>query len=119
MMRLNQDQFDVFKDFARANFYKKTACNLRERLPVEARAFDDLQLEEVVATAGDRGQAYGVTSAYDIRRFAECLLVHGMTFPDGETHGWARDVLEKGKMTGRAKMNMLIQLECLQGRPAP
>jgi hypothetical protein len=114
-LRLSDDQMAAFRAAGRARFLEEAARHLRDRFP-QARDRPEAELAALLETAIARGRRYGVTSAYDVRRFAECLLLHGADFPEGPDHGWARGLLETEGLSGRRKMTALVTLEIGRGR---
>lgn len=116
MLRISTEQVDFFSRLRREDFFQRTAKDLRGRFPQECADMQDDGLVALLQKAVDCGRRYGVTSGYDVRRFAECLLTHGADFPVGHRHCWARVVLEDPNIDGRSKMNALIEAECFAAR---
>lgn len=97
-------------------FVAQTVEHLRSRFP--DAGLDATQLGAVVHRALALGARHGVTSAYDLRRLAECVLEHGPEFPETERTAWARRILRRDDLDGRRKMDAIAAHETF-ARPGP
>ncbi len=114
MIRLSQDVLDSLARSRRRAFVASVALRLR-RFEAAAALGDDA-LAALAERAIAAGEGFGVTSAYDVERFAECLLTYGDGFPDLPRTGWAAAILSDETRDGRAKMTAISLHETFAAR---
>lgn len=115
MFKITAHQLDNLRAQRRAQFVRSVAARLGRRFP-DAMDQNCRTLEALVEDAIELGAGFGVTSSYDVRRFAECLLIYGAGFPDVPGQEWAAKILRDPARSGRAKMTAISNYETFSMR---
>lgn len=119
MLSITQSQYDAFASRSVDSWISRTCRHLRDRFRRQTTAMESGHLRALVLDALAGGRRRGIHSAYDARRYAECLVVHGPSFPDGDDLQWARSILERDDLCGRRKMNAISDYEAFVLRHCP
>jgi hypothetical protein len=107
MLAFDQSQTDAFAQAHFETFVSNTVGHLVQRFPKETAQLDRDELASLVRHAVEDGRTWGITSAYDVRRFAECLVIYGTDFAKTSTTTWARHILRRDDLSGREKMTTI------------
>lgn len=111
MIEPTAEQIEALRKPRLRDWQHETAQELRQRFPDHAGAGPPEATGALVARAVEVGPSYGVTSGYDVRRLAECLLLYGPAFPEGEHDAWAKRILRRDDLGGREKMDAISEYE--------
>jgi len=59
----------------------------------------------------EKGKSYGIEFENDIRRYLECMVVHGADFDEARGTAWAGAILGKTDLNGTEKMDEIANYE--------
>jgi hypothetical protein len=84
--------------------YPKTVLRyIREKLPEQAGAMSEKELEEKVRTEVKRAMDYGVAIEWDVCRYVYFEFLYGPRFD--QTCSWAKKFLVSGDLSSTKKMD--------------
>lgn len=118
MFKIDPAQLDALRAERLSTFIEQTVMHLQTRFPKEAGEQSDESLRALVRLSIDRGRPHGVTSAYDVERLSECLLLYGTDFSLSDETRWARDILGRDDLSGREKLTAISNYEIFESRPS-
>jgi hypothetical protein len=72
---------------------------------------DDEELQALIHYGVEKAKGYGVTRESDVRRFVECLVVHGRGFDEAPETAWAGTILRDEALDGTQKMDRISDYE--------
>jgi len=117
MIKFNNSQLEAFRSQRLDSFVQNTIVHLRSKFFGEAEKLSNDELDALIRKARERGERYAVTSAYDVRRLSECLLLYGDDFCESAETDWAGNILARENTSGREKMTAISDYEVFVLRP--
>lgn len=107
MLTIHSEQIGLFKAFMRERFVERLLGHVRNELPRTTAAISDSDLCAIIRAAVIRAGDYGVTTEWDLCRFAMYDVRLGPPFEKKPGHAWALEVLQRAGLDGVARMDLL------------
>jgi hypothetical protein len=107
MLTIRKEQMEALSEHMLDSFRKRLAEHLRQKLPAHTELMDAPTLEATINAGIERAGRCGVTGENDIRRFVECMFVHGPHFDTDPAAAWAGDILRTDGLSGTEKMDRI------------
>jgi hypothetical protein len=105
MAQLDAEQYRRFEDLL--------LVHLRAVYPAPIATLSDADVRGVIRDGAGRAGAYGITEAYDVCRFIECMMTYGEEFDASMAIPWAGEILRLSGPTGTARMALIDDYEHL------
>ncbi len=109
MLSIRPEQDKVLQDYMFAQFRANMLRHLRSRFSSQTAGVTEPELVDLIVRGCAAAKRYNILGKEDIRRFLECLVVHGANF--AETKDWARSLLLRNDLSGREKMDQIANYE--------
>ena len=93
MLRIRQEQWDVFGQVSAQRFEAELVQNLGRAYPESAAGLGAQGLEELVSLGVGRGLELGVLREHDLARFVGLYLALGPDFESSGSPAWVAELL--------------------------
>jgi hypothetical protein len=116
MMTIRPEQERAVREHVFSCFKADMHRHLRTRFHGETRDMADGELADLVSEGCSRARQHRITNREDVRRFLECMVVHGRAFP--EDREWARKIIMRHDLSGTRRMDQIADYEVFSLRTA-
>lgn len=103
MLTVRKEQVGALREAAIDRYCARVAGELRQQFGERLAGTSEEKLRQQVREAVDKAKGYGVTSAVDVKRYAEYTVEYS---PDFDKTTWASAILNDS-LTGTEKMDGL------------
>lgn len=111
MLSIRKEQMQALRKVARGRFVNEMMMHLRRQFPEQTMELSGDDLRALVEEGMNQADEYDVELRNDIRRYLECMVVHGRDFDTNEETGWAGRILRDESLSGTRKMERIADYE--------
>jgi hypothetical protein len=112
MAKIRQEQEDLFRQEAEADFNRRVLLHVRRDLTEPAAAMSDEEILRIVRECGPRAAKHGLTSERHLMCFVDASILLGRSFEEKPSQAWARELLKSSKLSATDKANLLLATAC-------
>jgi len=112
MAKIRQEQEDLFRQEAEADFNRRVLLHVRRDLTEPAAAMSDEEILRIVRECGPRAAKHGLTSERHLMCFVDASILLGRSFEEKPSQAWARELLKSSKLAATDKANLLLATAC-------
>jgi hypothetical protein len=107
---IRREQMDALDAYSRATFRQRVVDHLAIDLPQRWAQLGPGGAEMLVDRCIEKGMGYGIDEEDDLQVYVDLCAELGPDFEKDEEMEWARDILLKPSLSGRAKLQLIRQL---------
>jgi hypothetical protein len=107
MLRIRDEQYDALLQAVREHYVDRMLLYFRRHWAEECAGLVDPALREVIITARDRAEGYGIDVEADVVRFTAVWLLLGEDFDLSDRYPWAPAILKDDEADGTIKVTQL------------
>lgn len=107
---IRREQMDALDAYSRAMFRQRVLDHLATDLPQRWSQLGPGGAEMLVDRCLAKGMGYGIDEEDDLQAYVDLCAELGPDFEKDEEMEWARDILLKPSLSGRAKLQLIRQL---------
>lgn len=111
MLRIREEQVAALSRYVLDEFESCMVMHLRERFAEKTKSFSDADLRQLISQGIARSKTYRVIAEKDVRRFLECMVMHGVRFDQEPKTAWAGKILRNKRLHGSKKMDQIAEYE--------
>ncbi|MGA2137036.1 MAG: hypothetical protein ABSH50_32495 [Bryobacteraceae bacterium] len=113
MAKIRQEQEDLFRQEAEADFNRRVLLHIRRDLTEPAASMSDEDILRRVRDCGPRAAKYGLITERHLICFVDASILLGpAAFEEQKTMDWARKLLNSDKVSPTDKANLLLATAC-------
>jgi|SRR6266850_4918821 len=109
MLKLRKEHLDAFEAQAISLFANRVVAHVKSVWPDESAELEDSVLRSLVQTAIHRAGMLGLSSEYDIVRFADLCFILAADFETNPLSIWTRGILVDKTLSPTAKLDRIYQ----------
>ena len=109
MFVVRREQADILTGVAVEQMEDNIAEHLVTCWPDETRGMTDDDLLRWVRYGVERGRPYDIVTEYDVARYLDLMFFLQADFEDNTYFPWAREILEDPTLSGRVKVDRLME----------
>jgi hypothetical protein len=113
MFVIRSAQMVIFQRAAYRQFEGLMITHLRCCYTATVSRLSDDDLRSLIREGTERAWKYGVTDAYDICRYIECIATYGEDFDTQPETEWAGEILRLPGISGTARMDLIDDYDYL------
>ena len=109
MLKLRKEHLDAFEAQAVALFAARVVAHVKAVWPEETAELGDAVLRSTVQAAVQRAGALGLTTEYDVARFADLSFILAADFETNPLSMWTRSIMVDKTLSPVAKLDRIYQ----------
>ena len=109
MLKLRKEHLDAFEAQAVALFAGRVVAHVKAVWPEETAELGDAVLRSTVQAAVQRAGALGLTTEYDVARFADLSFILAADFETNPLSMWTRSIMVDKTLSPVAKLDRIYQ----------
>jgi hypothetical protein len=107
MFILRHHHMEALQAYARDQYARRAAADLRNRFPHRCEELGGEDLLAVVRAGIERAARYGITTETAVFLFLALFLAHGRDFETRKPLAWTRAILEDAQLDGAVKVALI------------
>lgn len=111
LLQIRKEQMAALSEHLLQRFHDAMMAHLRARFPAATNVTSDSDLRRLIQEGMQHAKGHDIRLPRDVRRFLECMVVHGSKFGCDSKTAWAGEILRNRKLTGTQKMERIADYE--------
>lgn len=103
---------------SRERLIQAEVARIDSALPEVTAEMDPGDVVQSVHLALRKGEQYGLKEWADISRYLDVMYILGFDFDEDSRYGWAKQKLEAKEISGRERMDQVIELALAESEKA-
>jgi len=108
MLAIRKEQREVFKNYQKQKFIKKTVLLLKRKYPEKTKVMPGHELSELVNSTIDKAHEYCIISGNGIVAFLEFMFTLSFDFDINPKTKWTQDILTDTTLNESNKIMLII-----------